>query len=300
MIRRHNIMNEYFETYRGAVMPVHCDVVEHMTIASYYERLADAYVSFTERMGLGAEFRKNERRAFAAVRTFSSLKQELRAGDTLHMEGGVAGAEGKLLRFCNNIFNTATGDLVSTFESHAIHFDLDGRRAVEIPAETRAKIDAHLVDWESPIVDRWYPETTEGFIPTLRDSVKMWELDILGHLSAHFYIQRFSQACMQAMTAVGMTPHYNRDNRRNMSTFELDVRYLKELHGGDTVTVKSAVTDIGNSSIRFVHSMIKEATGETVATMSQYGAFLDMDARKSTPMPDDIRQKAQALLVTPG
>ena len=84
-------MNEYFETYRGAVMPVHCDVVEHMTIASYYERLADAYVSFTERMGLGAEFRKNERRAFAAVRTFSSLKQELRAGDTLHMEGGVAG-----------------------------------------------------------------------------------------------------------------------------------------------------------------------------------------------------------------
>ena len=292
-------MSKYFETYRGGVMPWHCDMVEHMTIAAYFERLGDAYVSFTERMGLGSDYRKNDRRAFAAVRSFVGLHRELRSGDVLHMEGGVVGTEGKILKLCNNIINSATGDKVSTFESHAIHLDLDARRAAVISDTTMEKLDAHKVEWESPVVDRWYPESTDGFATTLRDSVKMWELDVLEHMSAHFYIQRFSLACMQAMAMTGMTPHYNRDNRRGMSTFELDVRYLKELNGGDTVTIKSAVTDIGNSSIRYVHSMINEASGEVVATMSQYGAFLDMDARKSTPMPDDIREKATALLVTP-
>jgi acyl-CoA thioesterase FadM len=291
-------MSEFFETYRGGVMPQHCDMLEHMTIASYYDRLGDAYVSFTERMGLGAGHRAKERKAFAAVHTFCSLKQELRSGDVLHMEGGVVGVDRKLMKVCNNIYNSSTGDLVSTFESHAIHFDLDARRAVEIPADTLAKLDAHKVPWESPMVERWFPETSDGFIPTLRDSVKMWELDILGHLSAHFYIQRFSQACMQAMARTGLTPAYNRDNRRGMSTFELDVRYLKELDGGDSVIVESAVTDLGRSSIRYVHRMINQNTGDVVATMSQYGAFLDMDARKSTPMPDEIRDKAATMLVS--
>ena len=292
-------MSDYFETYRGAVLPWHCDMVEHMTIGSYYDRLGDAYVSFTEHMGLGADYRRDEQRAFAAVRTFSSLVRELRNGDVLHMEGGVAGIDRKLLRLCNNIYNSATGELVSRFESQAIHFNLEARRSAEIPQHTLDKLEAHKVPWESPVVDRWFPETTDGFAPTLRASVKMWELDILGHLSAHFYIYNFSQACMQAMAMTGLTPHYNRDNRRGMSTFELDVRYLKELNGGDSLTVESAVADLGNSSIRYVHVMKNQSTGEVVATMSQYGAFLDMDARKSTPMPDEIREKATALLVTP-
>lgn len=293
-------MSEYFETYRGAVLPWHCDMVEHMTIGSYYERLGDATISFMEHMGLGVEHRKKERRAFAAVRAFSSLKQELRNGDTLHMEGGVSGVDGKLLGLCNNAYNSATGDLISRFESHAIHFDMDARRAAEIPQATLDKLEAHKVSWDSPVTEHWFPETTEGFALTFRDSVKMWELDVLGHLSAHFYILRFSQACMQAMAMTGMTPHYNRVNRRGMSTFELDVRYLKELNGGDSVTVQSAVADLGNSSIRYVHVMKNQLTGDVVATMSQYGAFLDMDARCSTPMPDEIRDKARTLLVQPG
>ena len=291
-------MSEFYETYRGGVMPWHCDMVEHMTIASYYERLGDAYVSFTERMGLGAAHRATERRAFAAVHTFCNLKKELRVGDVLHMEGGIVGVERKLLKLCDNIYNSATGDLVSTFESHAIHLDLDARRAAEIPPDTLAKLEAHKVPWESPMVERWFPQSSDGFVPTLRDTVKMWELDVLGHLSAHFYIHRFSQACMQAMAMAGITPAYNRENRRGMSTFELDVKYLKEVNGGDSVTVESAVTDLGRSSIRFVHRMKNQDTGEVVATMSQFGAFLDMDARKSTPMPEDIRSKAATMLVT--
>ena len=214
-------MSEYFETYRGGVMPWHCDMVEHLTIASYFDRMGDAYVAFTEEMGLGAEFRKTDRRAFAAVRTFCSLVQELRSGDVLHMQGGAVGTQGKLLKFCNNIYNSDTGDLVTRVESHAIHFDLDARRAVEIPAQTLEKIEAHIVPWDSPVVTHWFPESTDGFVPTLRDSVKMWELDVLGHMSAHFYIQRFSEACMQLMAQIGMSPQYNRENRRGFSTFEL-------------------------------------------------------------------------------
>ena len=43
--------------------------------------------------------------------------------------------------------------------------------------------------------------------------------------------------------------------------------------------------------------MTSDRTGEELATLEQAGVHLDMDARRSTPLPDDIRTRALAALV---
>jgi hypothetical protein len=43
--------------------------------------------------------------------------------------------------------------------------------------------------------------------------------------------------------------------------------------------------------------MTNARTGAEVARLSQYGVNLDLDARRPARWPDDIRQRAEALVV---
>ena len=67
---------------------------------------------------------------------------------------------------------------------------------------------------------------------------------------------------------------------------------------GDPVRVRSALVHVGNSSMRLFHVMTNERTDERVATLEQLGVHLDMDARRPTPLPDAIRDRAKAILVS--
>jgi acyl-CoA thioesterase FadM len=62
--------------------------------------------------------------------------------------------------------------------------------------------------------------------------------------------------------------------------------------------VRSALAHVGNSSMRLLHVMTNERTTERIATLEQLGVHLDMDARRPTPLPDAIRERAKAVLVS--
>ena len=65
---------------------------------------------------------------------------------------------------------------------------------------------------------------------------------------------------------------------------------------GARLCVKSALLHVGNSSMRVFHKMFDETTGELVATEDQLGVLLDMDARRPTPLSDEMRARAKAML----
>ena len=111
------------------------------------------------------------------------------------------------------------------------------------------------------------------------------------------YVHRFSAANGHATAVFGMTPGYMRTERRGFSTFEFQLEFLGALRPGDPVRVRSALLHVGNSSMRLFHVMTNERTGERVATLEQLGVHLDMDARRPTPLPDAIREKAKVILV---
>ena len=41
-------------------------------------------------------------------------------------------------------------------------------------------------------------------------------------------------------------------------------------------------------------------TGEEVATLEQSGVHLDLDARRPTPLPDALRERAKAMVAAAG
>jgi acyl-CoA thioesterase FadM len=64
--------------------------------------------------------------------------------------------------------------------------------------------------------------------------------------------------------------------------------------------IETGIGHLGNSSLRMIHRMTDPRSGAEIARLGQYGVNLDLDARRPARWPDDIRNRAAALVVPVG
>ena len=290
----------WVDTYRGTVFPWETDIVEHLTVAYYFERFADATLALLDALGLGAPYMAAERRGCVTEDCYVRYMHELRVGDILHIQSAVTGVDETGLRLGHRVFNSATGVLCATMEQQTLHVELGDRTEAPLPSHQRRAAEARVVPWDGPEREtRWQPEGTDGFLDSARDTVKPWELDVFGQSALPFYIHRFSGGGIQTFAAFGMTPAYMREERRGMSTFEFQLGFRGPLQAGDPVHVKTGLLHIGTSSIRILHRMFNGRSGRLVASLDQFGVHLDVEGRRPTPLPDALRERARAILIRP-
>ena len=281
-------MTQWLETYRGVVNAWECDVVEHFTIAYYFDRFADATRNFLDLTGdgeiLGAAVNAGPSRLHV------TFQNELRAGSQFHILSGVTGLDAATLRLGHQVVDSTSGKTVTWLAETLV------LPAAAAPA-TRKKLEGLVVAWDGPKVPEHAAGKSGQGIATVRDRVKPWEIGESGALSLPGYVHRFSAAAMQTLAAIGMTAAYMKEQRRGFSTFELDLHLVSAAKVGDIIDVSTAVTHLGNSSVRFLHTMSCKASGRQLASMGQSGVHLDMEARRSTPLPESLRDLATKLLI---
>ncbi len=281
-------MADWIETCRGVVNAWECDVVEHFTIAYYFDRFADATRNFLDLIGEGKSLG-------AAVNTGPSrlhvtFQHELRAGAQFHILSGIMGLRDGMLQLGHQIVDSTNGKTLTWLaETLAL--------PPTLPTTTQQKLEALALAWPGPKVpERAAGKPTPG-LPTVRDRVKPWEIGESGALSLPGYVHRFSAAAMQTLAAIGMTGAYMQEQRRGFSTFELDLHLVSAAKVGDIADVTTVFTHLGNSSVRFLHTMICKQSGRQLASMGQSGVHLDLDARRSTALPSELRVLASKLLL---
>ena len=277
-------MGDWLETYRGTVFRWEVDPNDHLTVAYYFARIADAGAGLLAAVGLTA----------ADARTTDSFvryQRELRVGDIMHMESGVIGMEPDAFVLGHKLFDSGAGALCTTVEQRV-------RLSVPLTAGTRRAAEARQVDWDGPARERRArPAGLAGFRDSARDTVKPAEADVAGGAALSHYIHRFSAANGHAIAAFGMTPAYMRAEHRGFSTFEFQLELGGPLRPDDGVRVRSGVLHVGNSSLRLLHVMTREPGDEVVATLEQSGVHFDQDARRPAPLPDALRERARTLLL---
>ena len=141
------------------------------------------------------------------------------------------------------------------------------------------------------------PKSTKGFIPTARGRVRPADLDSVGHFGLAAIVHRFTDACIQAGSAIGMDSEYMEKSRRGFSTFELALRIGGALKLDDPYLVETGIAHLGNSSLRLVHVMTDPRSGREIARLGQYGVNLDLDARRPARWPDEVRTRAAKLVI---
>ena len=276
--------DDSLETYRGTVYRWEVDSNDHLTVAYYLSRFGDAAAAMLHALGLPPA---------PTVECFIHYKRELRVGDLMHVVSRVIAVEPDGLRLGHTLLES-TEDAVCTTVEHQL--------AVPLTAEQRRAVEARRSAWDGPERQvRPRPQSLDGFRPTARDAVKPGEVDAGGRLALSAAIHRFSAANGHVVAAFGLTPRYMREQNRGFSTFEFQLAFE---HGavrpGDPLLVRSALTHVGNSSMRILHVMTDERSGERVATLEQSGVHLDLDARRPAPLPDALRAGALRLLVGSG
>ena len=266
-------MSGYIETFRGDVRPWEVDATEHFTVAYYYEKFEAATWRFLQQAGVSPS-------AARTLETLTHYKAELRDRDIFRIETALI-TGGNRPTIAHKLFNAETGVLCTTLQQVLTGIYLSGP-AVQWDGDERE---------ERPI-----PEKNAAWVPSLRDVVRPEEVDWADNLSFPGYIHRFSTANSFILSAFGMTPAYMTEHRVGLSTFEFQLTFHDQAKPGDIIDIESCIAQIGGSSIRFCHSMRNTDTGSDIASLSQFGVQLDLDARRPSPIPDNLREGAKSLL----
>lgn len=263
------------ETYRGAVNAWECDLFGHLNIAFYPERFAAASADLLERLGAVPRWRTR------ALDT--RYLRELRAGETLILESFVLAAEGRSLRLAHAGV-TPLGER-ATLAEHTLVLEGD------------AAITPAALPWEA--FAPFDPPRGDGAIAAGRDRLRAGEVEDDLLLTA--YVRRFSDACLIAIEAIGMTERYRREENRGFATFETRLALGEHPpEAGEGFCMTSAVAAIGTSSLRLVHTMRATRDGRMLARFHQAGVNFDLVARRGAPWPAALRVKAELLtLATP-
>ena len=292
----------WIETYRGTVYRWEVDNVDHFTVAYYFERFEDATLGLLHALRLDPAALAGTGHACVTLDCHVRYRRELRMGDILHIRSGVIDVAGDGLVVGHQVFDSADGALCTTVAQRVGLVHAARRAPLPLTAAQREAAESLRVEWEpAPGPMPATPETADSgdFLETTRDSIKPREVDVLAQAAFAAYIHRFSAANGHMLAGFGMSPAYMRVEERGFSTFEFKLRFLGSLQAGDLIQVRSGLLHVGASSMRILHRMTNVRTGEVVATLEQSGVHLDTGARRSTPLPDSMRERAKAYLLAP-
>lgn len=134
---------------------------------------------------------------------------------------------------------------------------------------------------------------------THRAVVFPWHCDHIGHMNVRWYCHFFDDAGFHlwAMKAVPQSSLHARGEGLVVAGNKID--FIHEMKAGDLVVVKSGFTKIGTRSVTSLNRMYQAETGTLCATLESVEVFFDPVARKSAPMPDDVRRILEGVLVSP-
>lgn len=135
--------------------------------------------------------------------------------------------------------------------------------------------------------------TAPDLIITHRGTVYPWQCDHMGHMNVMWYNGKFDESSWQLLSTLGLTAERFKSERFGMAAVEQHIQYRRELQAGDLITVRSGILEIGNKSLRLIHEMRHDSTGELAACMVAVGVCVDASTRRSRLLPDDVRKRAR-------
>jgi acyl-CoA thioester hydrolase len=131
---------------------------------------------------------------------------------------------------------------------------------------------------------------------TYRGTVYPWHCDHVGHMNVMWYVGKFDEATWQFFNALGLTPQYLRSAKRGMAAVDQHISYMRELHAGDVVSVRTTLIGFKEKSLQFVHEMTNDESGELAAKTTLKAVHLDAEQRKSCALAQEIAAKMAAML----
>ena len=124
---------------------------------------------------------------------------------------------------------------------------------------------------------------------TYRAVVFPWHCDHFGHMNVRWYGHHFDDAGFHLWTVAGCSQAFMQSKGAHVVVAQNTIDFVHELRAGELLVIKSGFTGLGNRSVTHLSRMYNADSGQLCATLESIEVFFDTKARKSAPMPDEIR-----------
>ncbi len=121
-------------------------------------------------------------------------------------------------------------------------------------------------------------------------------LDVMGHMNIRHYMGLFDEAAWRFFEAFGMTKDYYRTTDGGAFALEQHIRYLAEVHVGETVAIYTRINGRTAKRIHFMHFMINESTEKLAATLETVTSHANTATRRTSPFPAEIAAAIDGIL----
>ncbi len=301
-------MSGMIELARNAVQTWECDQMGHMNVQFYVEKATQGLAALGVHLGLGPRFVRSEgARLFARDHHVRFLREQ-RPGAPFWLRGGVLEVHDYSLRIYQEMVATASGEVAATFTADVELLDEFTREMKPLPAKAKEKANALLIELPAHGAARGLtlydprpaPSLKDaeglGMVHTYQGEVQAPQCDTQGRLSTRHFMGIVSDSIPNLLA---QTRGDDRSKTPSVGGAALEYRFIYRGHpaAGDVLALRSGLKEVGNKTYTWCHWLFDVESGKAVATAEAVAIALDLETRKSIPIPDEMRTLLEGLVI---
>ena len=123
-------------------------------------------------------------------------------------------------------------------------------------------------------------------------------IDYNGHMNVSYYVLAFDQGVDAFMELIGISPANIEQRQTSTFTLEMHVNFLHELRLGDPLRLNCQLLDFDTKRVHYFLHMHHAEDDYLAAVSEQIMVHVDLETRRSSEFPDDVRLALTNLMST--
>ena len=289
--------NGIYSAFKDLVRKEDCDQMSHMNVQYYFGKHADAIKCLFNKINSFSKIKID----YKILKERCIFSREVHLNSALEIVFKVKSIENNELLLLSKVYSIDHENVSAYFET-SISLDINEQIKNIISNLFSLDTITFLNELEfsnlRPLTDNRPPQnySREAFI-SCKSAVNTWDLDYEEMGSSQFKIGCVSDAATHLFTYCGADFNWRNEYDIGSAALDYSVRYFKDAPLGMAVTMHTNFTKIGNKSLKFIHHMVDDSTGDVIMDIEIVAVLFDLKKRKSLVVPENFRIKASKLVI---
>ena len=120
-------------------------------------------------------------------------------------------------------------------------------------------------------------------------------IDYNGHMNVGYYHVAFDMAAEPFFGFLGFTPEFRERTKGSTFALESHLSFVREIKEGDPIRYEARLLDFDSKRLHFYQEMFHGTEGWLAATYECLSVHVDMNLRRTAPMPEELMQRLEAV-----
>ncbi len=129
---------------------------------------------------------------------------------------------------------------------------------------------------------------------SVRETVRDEWIDFNGHMTNAAYVTAFDIASVAWLHRIGIDPEYRTRERCSTFALELHTVFHRELPARAPFVIETRLLDFDAKRLHLFHQIRGVEEGFLAASLEVVTMHVDLDRRRSTPLPEAIAKRLEA------